>query len=146
MFDLFFFLKTLIMTLVVVLLLQIRVGDYTLEDHAHLFVKTSSLTYPLQVAADGASRAIRDVMKRVHQSLSSRFWGNKMADEQSASRAPKFDWQRSQRYLEEQAQRAGREAKAAMQERGAQVRVPQSASAVGSVKDEDSGEHHPAQE
>lgn len=69
MMDVLFFLKTLALTIVFVLLLQIKIGEKSIETHAHDFVQTSSLVEPLNQAAFGAAQLIRDVASRATLSI-----------------------------------------------------------------------------
>jgi hypothetical protein len=55
-----FFFKSLLIAFVAVLVMQVQVGSSTLEDHVLAFARTSTVTQPVQLVADGATKAIRN--------------------------------------------------------------------------------------
>jgi len=57
MSDVMFVIKCLVVTLVIVVLLQIRVGQRTLEGHTMAWLHHSSVTQHLQDVAEGAVKA-----------------------------------------------------------------------------------------
>lgn len=63
--QLWFVIKTLITTLLMVMVLQTRVGQSTMEQHLLGFYYSSSLVVPVQEAVDGGVRAIRVGWKSV---------------------------------------------------------------------------------
>lgn len=65
MMDFLFFVKTFVLTLVIVLALQIEVGSRTLESHAMSFVQSSAIVAPLNAVARGAAKLVRDVTQNV---------------------------------------------------------------------------------
>ncbi len=93
MFDLFFFLKTFVVTILVVFVLQISVGEQRLEDHLKSTIQTSILLTPLNDAARGAGAMARDLLKslsdRVHRSIG-------VARDRAGSRF-NFQWERHQK-------------------------------------------------
>jgi hypothetical protein len=62
--DLFFVLKMFGLTIVVALIMQARVGEKTIEDEFHQFLKTSVFVVPIQDAVDGAIAATKDGYKK----------------------------------------------------------------------------------
>jgi hypothetical protein len=70
--DVTFFLKLLGLTLVVVLLTQIRVGDRSVEAAAMTWVQTSAIAQPIGGVANGAARVVRDVAGKIHEAVESR--------------------------------------------------------------------------
>lgn len=65
MMDLMFFVKSFILTIAIVLLMQIRVGSGTIETHAMNFVQSSMIVSPLNTVAKGAAKLVRDVTQTV---------------------------------------------------------------------------------
>ncbi len=57
--QIWFVIKTLITTLLMVMVMQTRVGQSTIEQHLLGFYYSSSLAVPVQEAVDGGVRAIR---------------------------------------------------------------------------------------
>lgn len=73
MLDFMFFVKTLALTFLLMVALQTRVGEGTIEDHAMNFVRTSALTQPLHRIASSGAQVIRTstnwLAKQVNQRL-----------------------------------------------------------------------------
>ena len=57
----FLFLKAFLLTSVVVILLQVKIGDGTVEDHTIIWLEGSSMTRPLHRVVSGGVLAIRDL-------------------------------------------------------------------------------------
>jgi hypothetical protein len=55
-----FFFKSLLIAFVAVLLMQIELGGDTVESHILTFVRTSTVTEPVQNVATGATKAVRN--------------------------------------------------------------------------------------
>lgn len=60
MLDFMFFVKTLIVTVLLVSLMQIKAGEMTIENHAAHWVKTTPLTEPLRSTAEAGAKAVSD--------------------------------------------------------------------------------------
>src|SRR5690606_34334297 len=71
MMDLMFFIKTLVLTLLVVMLLQIEVGGKSLETQAMSFMHDSQVTRPLNDVASGAAELVRDLAKKISSGINS---------------------------------------------------------------------------
>ena len=103
MFDFMFFIKTMVLTVILVSLMQIKAGDSTIEDHAAHWVRTSTLTLPLQATAANAARAISDGANWLASSFhkqTRRFFGSRNSD--SGDRASVLQLKRSTAYEREQ--------------------------------------------
>ena len=61
--SLIFVVKSFFITLVVLVLLQIKIGDFTLENRINNFVHTSGVIQPAQQIADGLVRFIRNTWR-----------------------------------------------------------------------------------
>ncbi len=61
--DLFFALRMIIITVVVLFLLQIKVGPLTLEERSMNWVRTSTITSELQTVAHGLSLALTNFFR-----------------------------------------------------------------------------------
>ncbi len=59
MLNLMFFVKTLALTALIVMVLQIRFDTVTLEEKATTLIRSSALVQPLQQVAEGGVRVIR---------------------------------------------------------------------------------------
>ncbi len=62
--DLIFLVKAILLTTIIVLILQIQVGQRTLETHALIWIHTSPLIAPLNTVAQGAAKLYRDNFER----------------------------------------------------------------------------------
>jgi hypothetical protein len=69
MLDIVFVAKVFIVSLVILLLMQLRFGSSTLEDRAMAFVHTSSVIRPLREVSDGAGRMGRDGFRKASDQL-----------------------------------------------------------------------------
>lgn len=76
MMDVLFFVKTLLLTMAIVLVMQIRVGERSLEAHAMSWVQSSVVVAPLNGAAKGAAKMARDLTQTISISVQ-RNWNKK---------------------------------------------------------------------
>lgn len=60
MMDFLFFTKTFLATLALVVLMQVQVGERSIENHAMSWVQTSAIVSPLNRVAQGGAKVIRD--------------------------------------------------------------------------------------
>lgn len=70
--DLFFAIRTFFITLVVVLILQVKIGDFTLEERSMSWVRSSAFVGQLQQMADGAVVVINSGLDKVKVLFSSK--------------------------------------------------------------------------
>ena len=61
--DLIFILKSFLLTGIVVVLLQVKIGDRTFEERAMIWIQTSSMVRPLHDVASGGVEMIGDIWK-----------------------------------------------------------------------------------
>ncbi len=101
MSTLFFFARCIVMTFLIVILAQIRIGPTTLEEKASLALQQSSLIEILQPTVDGSVRLIRDVWRSFTGGISTPFWKS-LQGSAPGSRSLGIDLQRSKAYLEKQ--------------------------------------------
>jgi hypothetical protein len=94
--EIFFVLKTLIVTVAIVSLMQIRIGRATLEQHSLAWLHTSATVEALRGVADGAVAAAFNGIEWAKASYHKQFF--------SAS-APKFELS-SKKFWEAEASRA----------------------------------------
>ena len=104
MFDIIHFVKYLVMTFLIVLLMQIKIGENTFEQKAHAFIQTSSVTEPLRQVADGGERILRQSWRKL--------WGmfdkdlfKKMQREHLAGSRSLIDIERSEQFIKENAKK-----------------------------------------
>lgn len=71
--DLLFVLKMVVYTLVLVIILQVKVGPTTLEQKLHSFTHESQIAGTLQIVAEGAARFIGAQYNNFTGHLKSRF-------------------------------------------------------------------------
>lgn len=91
MMDIFFFIKTFILTIAIVMVMQIPVGNRSLESHAMSWVQTSDIVVPLHEAARGASKMVRDFSHKVTDAIQDNVGKNKKEDSR-IKRESSFRW------------------------------------------------------
>jgi hypothetical protein len=116
MSSLTFFARTMVLTFVAVLLLQVRWGTTTLEDHTMNFLTSSALVKPIDQTASGMVIFIRNTWNRVTKSINTNFTNALRRENQPGSRFEGFTIQRSQEYIQQNAREASRAAGEAAQE------------------------------
>lgn len=104
--DLFFFLKCLFLTVVLVVLMQIRIGEYTLEDRFLNWAHESAIVTPLQDVAHGGAKVLRNTWRKLTSGISSKFNETLKSENFPGARTLGVGLERSQKVLEEQARKA----------------------------------------
>lgn len=99
--SLFFFIRCLVITVVFVVLLQIRLGESTLEERADSWIHQSSLIGVVNDSAQGGIRLVRDGWRQLTAGWSGKFWKQKAP----GSRDIGAQFKRSEKYVEEQAEK-----------------------------------------
>ncbi|NJL24369.1 MAG: hypothetical protein HC902_03800 [Calothrix sp. SM1_5_4] len=89
MIDFMFFVKTFFLTVAVVLLMQIQVGDRTIETHAIGWIQNSALVSPLNTAAQGGAKMFKDLIARISGGVEKNVAKNKKEEKSSSS---SFRW------------------------------------------------------
>ncbi len=93
MMDFLFFVKTFILTVAIVLVMQIQVGDHSLENHAMGWVQSSAITSPLNDAAKGAGKLFHELTAKLHSGVHHNVGKNKK--EETHGWASSFHWTHS---------------------------------------------------
>lgn len=114
MFGWISFIQSLIMTLVVIVLLQIKIGEFTLEQRAVDWYRTSNVAAPIQEVAEGGARIVRDAVNKVADSLNFKLF--EQVKDRPGQRDMKFRLERSKQFLEEKTRQAAQKIKAELQE------------------------------
>lgn len=91
MIDFFFFMKTLFLTLIVVLCLQIDVGGQTAEKQIHAWMQNALVTGFLSHAAHGGAHMIKDATHKLTEKMQENI-GIKHGSESSETKASRFHW------------------------------------------------------
>jgi hypothetical protein len=95
MSDFLFFIKLFFLTVAVVLVMQIQIGNRSLESHAIGWVQTSSVTMPLNAAAEGGAKIINDFIQHVHSAIAKntgREHGQRKKEEKAKAHSSSFHW------------------------------------------------------
>ncbi len=95
MSEIFFFARILVVTMVAVLLMQVRWGDQTIEDHTMAFLTTSTLVAPIDETAQAAGIFIRNGWNRVTKSINTRFSHSVRGENQPGLRLSGLSFNRS---------------------------------------------------
>ena len=69
MFNFLFILKTFLFSLALLLVLQIKMGNDTLEEKAMYYLQDSAVVYPLRDVAEGAVRVAGDGYRALKSGL-----------------------------------------------------------------------------
>ena len=93
MIDFLFFVKTFILTVAIVLVMQIQVGDHSLENHTMGWVQSSAVAGPLNTVARGAAKLVHDITAKVWQGVHHNVGKNKK--EETHGWASSFSWTHS---------------------------------------------------
>lgn len=96
-----FVLKIFVLTVVIVLLMQIKVGEQTVENHAHSFLKTSSILAPLNEIAQGGAALFRSTYQGAIKTFDS-IVTKKFRSDSSPGKRGLVDVKRSQKYEKDQ--------------------------------------------
>jgi hypothetical protein len=104
--DLFFLVKVTVVTLFVVLLMQVKIGESTLEERSRAWVATSPMVGVLQEVADGAVLLLAEGYQKVSQTMTDRFSGKVNKEDQPGYRTLKLQVERSRAVLERQVEKA----------------------------------------
>jgi hypothetical protein len=91
MLDFFFFVKTFILTLIVVLVLQVEIGNKTAETYVHDWMVGSVAAGWIGHAARGGSHFLKDAAFKMTQKMHEHI-GMKEKKESSETRSSHFHW------------------------------------------------------
>ena len=91
MMDFIFFAKTFALTIAIVLVMQIQIGDRSLETHAMGWVQSSAVTTPLHGVKRGAARMIHDLSHKISNVIHNNVSKHKKEDSSLKQESP-FHW------------------------------------------------------
>jgi hypothetical protein len=91
MLDFFFFLKTLFLTFLIVLMLQIEIGHKTVENHVHDWMAGSIAAGFLGNAAHGGAHFLKDATFKMTQKMREHI-GLMHKDESHETKSSHFHW------------------------------------------------------
>lgn len=91
MIDIMYFVKTLAITVAIVLVMQLQVGNHSIENHTLSFVQSSVMTTPLHSVARGAAKVTHDISHEVANLIHHNVNKNKKDDSRLKSESP-FPW------------------------------------------------------
>lgn len=75
MIDLMFFIKTLALALLIVMAMQIRIGEQSIETHTLDWVQTASVVEPLNGVARGTAKLVHDLSRKTYSAIHSKIKG-----------------------------------------------------------------------
>jgi hypothetical protein len=91
MMDILFFVKTFVLTVAIVLLLQTPVGDKSLETHAMTWIQSSAVVAPLHSVARGAAKVVHELSHQVSGYIHDNVNKNKKEDSK-VKKESSFHW------------------------------------------------------
>lgn len=100
--EVMFVLKSLVIAVVVMICLQIKIGNTSIEENAHQWIQRSSVSRYLQNVSAGAVLAMRNAA-----SAASSFISETIGNDHTSQKAGRlnFEFQRSERYQNEQSEK-----------------------------------------
>lgn len=106
----FLVLKAIVLTVVIVLLMQIRVGDQTLEQKSEAWLKNSNYISYLQEAADGGMILFDQALNKLDEVLDRQKTitseASSIISTEPETRADRLKLKRSKEFIQEKAQEA----------------------------------------
>lgn len=117
MSELFFVIKTFLFTIVIVLMMQIKIGDSTIEQSSHSFIQKSAITGWLQEAAAGGIVLIQRGAAQASGFLRDHF-GKGQEEAKKVGGRLKFEFERSKEALSSQAKEAHKKIKNEIEDQG----------------------------
>ena len=111
MSELFLIAKAMVLTVVVVIVMQVKVGDYTLEEKAKIYALSSPIAEPIMDIAKGGAKVVTHgwgkLLGLMGSNISSFFNGDGTPGERTFN----INLDRSKKYLNEVAEKAKVEAR-----------------------------------
>jgi hypothetical protein len=99
-----FFLRTLALTIIAVLVMQVRWGTSTIEDQVMNFMTSSAIVRPIDDTAKGAVVLIRNSWTKITQTINTNFTNALRKENQPGSRLGSFSFGRSEEYVKSKTQ------------------------------------------
>ena len=99
-----FFLRTLALTIIAVLIMQVRWGTGTIEDQVMNFMTSSAVVRPIDDTAKGAVVLIRNTWSKATQTINTNFTNALRKENQPGSRLGSFSLGRSEEYIRSKTQ------------------------------------------
>ena len=115
MSEIFFILKSFFLTLVVIIIMQVKVGENTIEEKTLQWIESSPMVSPLQEVASGGVKVVQQAWKAVFGSLNSKFFSAVKDKNLPGKRDLNFVLERSQEYLRDQGDKIKESAQRAAQ-------------------------------
>jgi hypothetical protein len=100
--EIMFILKSMVVTILVMMALQAKVGNSSMEDHLHLWIQTSSISKHIHEVSSGAVQVIHNATKSATDFVAHTFGHDTSV--QKAGRL-NFEIKRSQKYQDEKAEK-----------------------------------------
>ncbi len=142
MADLFFIIRIMLTTVVIVILMQIKIGSFTLEDHAAEWARQSRIVEALRGVSAGAVKALTEGYKSLTSMLDAKVETSLNKAQVAGSRSLDLAFEHSQAFVEEQTRRFRNSGDAKSDEGGNRRKSSgknKSSSESGNSVDSDSG-------
>ena len=111
MSELFFIIKSFVLTILIVILMQVKVGETTIEEKTLMWIESSPVVLPLQEVVEGGVKVARETWKTVFGNLNSKFFNSVKEKNTPGKRDLNLVLERSQEYLRNQADKLKEKAK-----------------------------------
>jgi len=104
--DIFFFIKMLIFSFILILVLQVKIGEKTLEEKSMDYISQSSVLPVMQGVADGGVKVIGKVWNNTMKIFGGKITGIFNTDNIPGKRTLGIKMERSKKYLAEKVKEA----------------------------------------
>lgn len=108
MSEIFFIIKSLVLTILIVIFMQVKVGDTTIEEKTLMWIEGSVIILPLQKIVDGGVKAVSETWKLVFGNLNSQFFNSVKQKNLPGKRDLNLVIERSEEYLRDRAKKTSK--------------------------------------
>ena len=108
--EIFLIVKAMVLTVVVVIVMQVKVGDYTLEEKAKIYALNSPVAEPILEVAKGGAKVVTHGWSKLLSLMGSNVSDFFNGDRVPGKRTLSVELERSKKYLRQAAEKAKNEA------------------------------------
>ncbi|MCB9025633.1 MAG: hypothetical protein H6625_04905 [Bdellovibrionaceae bacterium] len=108
MSEIFFILKSFILTILIVIFMQVKVGETTIEEKTLLWIESSTIISPIQKIVDGGVKVVKETWKTAFGNLNSKFFNSVKPKNLPGKRDLNLVIERSEEYLRDRAKKTSK--------------------------------------
>ncbi|MCB0389918.1 MAG: hypothetical protein KDD58_01450 [Bdellovibrionales bacterium] len=125
MSELLFIVKSFVLTILIVIFMQVKVGETTIEEKTLMWIESSPIILPLQEVVQGGVKFIREGWQTVFGNLNSKFFSSVNEKNTPGKRDLNLVLERSQNYLRDKAEKLKEKATEKMESTRESIRTHQ---------------------